>query len=190
MVLGATSLLGQLEASLNQIWGVAPRRGRPIYAVVLRRLTHLGLIFGMGLLLLVSLAVSTALAAIGGTLHDRAPVLALVLPPFHLAVSIGISAAMFACLFKWLPAARIAWRDVWLGGLVTAVLFAVGRGLIATYLGRATAHSVYGAAGSVVMLLLWIYYSAQILLIGAEFTEVYSRRVGSRRSRAAGPLVP
>lgn len=179
-VLGATSVLGQLEATLNQIWGVRGTSGGGVQHVVLRRLTHLVMILGMGLLLMLSLVVSTALTAVDDLLHQHAPVLAVLLPPLQAAVLLAMTTAAFAVVFKALPDARIAWRDVWLGGFVTALLFALGKGLIAAYLGRATVGSVYGAAGSIVILLLWIYYSSQILLIGAEFTEVYSRRMGSR----------
>ncbi len=188
MIIGATSVLGQLESSLNQIWNVAPRPGRRYASIVTTRAKHLSLILGMGLLLLLSLAISTALAAVDETLALRAPKLAVLLLTVHIAVSLFLSATMFAAVFKALPDTRIPWRDVWLGGLVTAILFAVGRGLIAAYLGRAAPQSVYGAAGSVFALLLWIYYSAQIILIGAEFTEVYSRRAGSRRSGETAPL--
>jgi len=181
MVIGATSVVAQLEASLNQIWDAPPRGRLPVLSAMLRRLMHAGLILGMGLLILLSLIVATALTALNELLTSRAPELAVLLPAAHTGVSFAINAGMFATLFKWLPNIRIAWRDVWLGGIVTALLFAVGRGVIALYLAHATAGSVYGAAGSVVMLLLWIYYSAQILLVGAEFTEVYSRRLGSRR---------
>jgi membrane protein len=187
MVLGATSVMGQLEASLNQIWDAPPRHSLPVVTAALRRLMHAGIILGMGLLILVSLITSTALAALNDLLLVHAPHLATVLPAVHAGVSLAISAGMFATLFKWLPNTRIAWRDVWLGGLVTALLFTAGRGLIALYLAHATSESIYGAAGSVVMLLLWIYYSAQILFIGAEFTEVYSRRLGSRSEPPEAP---
>ena len=181
MVIGATSVMGQLEASLNRIWAAPPRRSLPVVSGALRRLMHAGIILGMGLLIIIQLVASTVLTALNDVLLVHAPELATLLPSVHTGISLAISAGIFATLFKWLPNTRIAWRDVWLGGLVTALLFAAGRGLIAMYLAHATSESLYGAAGSVVMLLLWIYYSAQILFVGAEFTEVYSRRLGSRR---------
>src|SRR5207247_8515175 len=112
------------------------------------------------------------------------PVLIALLPPLHFLVSLLVITALFALMFKVLPDARMDWRDVWFGAAVTALLFTLGKTLIALYLGRTGRASVYGAAASLVVLLLWVYYSAQILLVGAEFTEVYSRRYGSRREDA------
>jgi len=124
---------------------------------------------------------SAALAAVHEMMTTRVPLLARTLPPLNLAFSLLMVTWLFALIYKVLPDVELAWRDVLLGAAFTAVLFSVGKGLIGLYLGRAGTTSVYGAAGSLVLVLLWIYYSAQILFLGAEFTEVYSRRYGSRR---------
>src|SRR5438132_1261219 len=143
------------------------------------------LIIAIGLLLFLSLVVSAVLAAVNQLLAEHLPVLSALLPPLNFLVSFLMITALFALIFKVLPDARMDWRDVWFGAAVTALLFTLGKTLIALYLGRTGRASVYGAAASLVVLLLWVYYSAQILLVGAEFTEVYSRRYGSRREYAA-----
>jgi membrane protein len=145
------------------------------------------MILGIGFLLLVSLVLSAALAAVRELLAEHVPVLSRLLPLGNLVLSLAVTTALFAMIFKVLPDVRLDWGDVWLGGLVTALLFTVGKGLIALYLGRAGITSVYGAAGSLVLLLLWVYYSAQILFLGAEFTEVWSRR---RHARPVAGLPP
>ena len=184
MLFGASGVFGQLQTSLNQIWGVTggPRRG--VRSLVRRRVTSFSLILGIGFLLFLSLVVSAVLAAVKQLLAEHLPVLGALLPPLNFLVSLLMITALFALIFKVLPDARMHWRDVWLGAAVTALLFTAGKGLIALYLGRTGRASVYGAAASLVVLLLWVYYSAQILLVGAEFTEVYSRRYGSRRAEA------
>ena len=141
------------------------------------------MILGVGFLLLVSLVVSAALAGVHDLLAEHLPILSWMLPFLNFVVSFGVIAALFAMIFKVLPDVRLDWRDVWLGAAVTALLFSIGKTLLGVYLGRAGVTSVYGAAGSFVLVLLWVYYSAQILFLGAEFTEVYSRRYGSRRPR-------
>lgn len=181
MFFGASGVFGQLQGSLNQIWGATAVRRTGVKGQLQRRAASFSMILAIGFLLLLSLAIS---ALISG-LHDfidlylKVPSEALSLA--NAAVSFLIVTALFAMIFKLLPDARIEWRDVWLGAFVTALLFTVGKSLIAIYLGRAGVASVYGAAGSLVLVLLWVYYSAQLLFIGAEFTEVYSRRFGSRR---------
>jgi membrane protein len=184
MVFGATGVFGQLQASLNKIWEVQGKRRGGIRGQVSRRLSAFGMILGIGVLLFLSLAASAALSAVHGLLDARFPVLARVLPFANFVLSFAVITALFAMILKVLPDVRIEWGDVWLGAAVTALLFSIGKALIGLYLGRAGVTSVYGAAGSLVLVLLWIYYSAQILFLGAEFTEVYSRRFGSRRAEA------
>src|SRR5437879_4834003 len=189
MLFGASGVFGQLQAALNQIWGVTAGRARGVRGLVRRRLTSFSLILGIGLLLFLSLVVSAVLAAVNQLLAEHLPVLSALLPPLNFLVSFLMISALFALIFKVLPDAPMHWRDVWFGAAVTALLFTLGKTLIALYLGRTGRASVYGAAASLVVLLLWVYYSAQILLVGAEFTEVYSRRYGSRRGdrvRVAG----
>jgi membrane protein len=158
--------------------------------MIRQRLAHFGMIVAIGFLLLVSLVLSAALAAVHGFLAARLPILAIVLPALNFALSLFVVTGLFALVYKVLPDVRLAWRDVWLGAACTAVLFTIGKSVIGLYLGRAGTTSVYGAAGSLVLVLLWIYYSAQILFLGAEFTEVYSRRYGSRRGVARPPAEP
>jgi membrane protein len=181
MVLGASGVFGQLQQSLNQIWDVGARSGGGFRGHLKRRAAAFGMILGIGFLLLVSLVLSAALAGLHDFLARHLPLASRILPLVNFALSFGVVTALFAMIFKILPDARMEWRDVWPGAAVTALLFTVGKSLIALYLGRAGVTSVYGAAGSLVLVLLWVYYSAQILFIGAEFTEVYSRRYGSRR---------
>jgi len=184
MLFGASGVFGQLQTSLNQIWGVTAGQRRGVRGLVRRRVTSFSLILGIGLLLFLSLVVSAVLAAVHQLLAEYLPVLSGLLPALNFLISLLMITALFALIFKVLPDARMDWRDVWLGAAVTALLFTVGKTLIALYLGRTGRTSVYGAAASLVVLLLWVYYSAQILLVGAEFTEVYSRRHGSRREGA------
>jgi membrane protein len=181
MGFGASGVFGQLQSSLNKIWDAQHNRRAGISGHVRRRVSAFGMILGIGTLLFLSLAASAALSAVHGLLGERFPLLAEVLPAANFAISFAVVTALFAMIFKVLPDARIEWRDVWLGAAVTALLFTIGKALIALYLGRAGVTSVYGAAGSLVLVLLWIYYSSQLLFLGAEFTEVYSRRYGSRR---------
>jgi membrane protein len=182
MAFGASGVVAQLQASLNLIWGVPPTGGGGVLRLVRQRASSLAAIVGIGALLFLSVVLSAALAAAGALLAERLPVVSRMLPWLDVLLSIAIVTALFAMIYKTLPDVVMRWRDVWVGALVTALLFTLGKSLIGLYLGRAGVTSVYGAAGSLVLVLLWVYYSAQILLIGAEFTEVYSRRYGSRRA--------
>jgi membrane protein len=181
MFFGATGVFGQLQSSLNKIWEVSPKRRGGISGQFRKRLAAFGMILGIGLLLFLSLAASAGLSMVHSLLDQRFPVMSDVLPLANFVLSFAVITALFAMILKMLPDVRIEWSDVWLGAAVTALLFTIGKALIAVYLGRAGVTSVYGAAGSLVLVLLWIYYSAQLLFLGAEFTEVYSRRFGSRR---------
>jgi membrane protein len=181
MLLGASAMVGQLQTALNQMWGTAASAGRGLRAAVRRRLAAFFLILGIGGLLLVSMLATAAVTAVGGELAAHHPLLAELIGPLNFVVSLSLMAAMFVLVFRILPDMALPWRDLWFGGVVTALLFTLGKTLIGWYLGQAGRTSMYGAAGSLVLLLLWIYYSAQILLLGAEVTEVYSRHFGSRR---------
>ena len=176
LLFGASGVFGELQDALNTIWRVKPKPGRGILAIVRSRFFSFAMVLGIVFLLLVSLVVSAALAALGkfgsGTLPT--PLLHLV----DLVVSIAVVAVLFAMLFKVLPDVRIAWRDVWIGAFATSVLFTVGKILIGLYLGRSSVGSTFGAAGSLVVVLVWIYYSAQILFFGAELTKAYAYRYG------------
>ena len=184
MFLGTSGVFGQLQTTLNDIFRAPPSARSGLRGMLQQRLGYLGMIVGIGMLLLASLVASAALAAVHDLLTERVPLAARVLPLLNFSLSFVITAGLFALIYRVLPEVRLQWRDVWLGAGFTALLFTVGKSLIGLYLGRAGTTSVYGAAGSLVLVLLWVYYSAQILFLGAEFTEVYSRRHGSRRPPA------
>lgn len=180
LLLGASGVFGQLQDALNTVWGVAPKPGLGIWGFLQTRFLSFTMVLGIGFLLLVSLVLSAALSALDQflvTLLSDASALALQL--LNLVLSFGLVILLFAMIFKILPDVQIEWRDVWLGAAVTALLFSVGKFLLGYYLGRQSFGSTYGAAGSLLLILLWVYYSAQILLFGAEFTQVYTKRFGS-----------
>jgi membrane protein len=156
------------------------------------RFLSFSLVLAIGFLLLVSLILSAALAAVGKYLSGVLPVPSALMQGLNFALSFAVTTLLFALIFKVLPDVRIRWRDVWIGAAVTALLFSVGRFLIGLYLGRSSVSSAYGAAGSLVVVLIWIYYSAQILFLGAEFTQVYASRFGRglEPKPNAEPLLP
>jgi len=177
LFVGASGVFGELQDSLNAIWKVA-RTAAPGWRSVIRdRLFSFTLVLGTGFLLLVSLVVSAALEAALSVLVDWIQV-PLLLRLTSLVVSFAVICTLFAVLFRVMPDARTRWRDVWLGAAMTALLFSVGKGLIGLYLGRSALASTYGAAGSFVVLLLWLYYSCQVILLGAEFTHAYALAFG------------
>jgi membrane protein len=181
LLIGATAVFGELQATLNLTWEVqpAPTGGvwAGIWALLKERLFSLAVVLALAFLLLVSLVVSAALAAAAALFQG--PEQALLSRLLELAVSLLVLTFVFALLFKYVPDAEIRWRDVWLGGFVTAVLFTLGKTAIGYYLGRASVGSAYGAAGSLVVLLVWVYYSALIFFFGAEFTHAWATRQGA-----------
>jgi len=179
LLFGATGVFGQLQGSLNTVWEVTPRPNRGIWGFIQDRFLSFSMVLGVGFLLLVSLVISAALSAIGEGLKNLFPQFMALVQVFNFLFSFGLITLLFAMMYKFLPDAKIAWKDVWIGAAITALLFTVGRFLLGLYLGNSNVISTYGAAGSLVLILLWIYYSAQILLLGAEFTQVYARRYGS-----------
>jgi membrane protein len=181
LLVAATAVFGELQASLNVIWKVERRR-KALVALARERLLSLSLILALGFLLLVSLVLSAALTAFGQYLNGVFPGLPLILRILHLALAFGLMSVLFAMIFKILPDTLVAWQDVWLGAMVTALLFSIGKYLIGLYIGSSNVASTYGAAGALVIILVWIYYSAQILLFGAEFTKACADR---RLARAA-----
>jgi membrane protein len=180
LLIGATAVFGELQATLNLIWEVrpAPTHGvwAGIWAVLRERLFSLALVLALAFLLLVSLVISAALAGAAALLQG--PEQALLSRLLELAVSLLVLTFVFALLYMYVPDAEIGWRDVWLGGLITAVLFTLGKTAIGFYLGQASVGSAYGAAGSLVVLLVWVYYSALIMFFGAEFTHAWATRQG------------
>jgi len=178
LLFGASGLFGQLQDALNTIWGVQPKPGRGIMGIIRDRFLSFTMVLGTAFLLLVSLVISAVLSALESMLGEwGASVLGQV---FNLLVSTGVITVLFAMIYRFLPDAKIVWRDVWLGAALTAVLFTIGKYLIGLYLGKAGLASAYGAAGSLAVLLIWLYYSSQIFLFGAELTKVYANKFGSR----------
>jgi membrane protein len=182
-VLAATGAFLELQTALNTIWRVKPKPGVNFKALLLDRVRSFGLVVAIGFLLTVSLAVSAALAGLSGWLGRRAPGVPLLWDAVNLVLSLGVITVLFALLYRFVPDVRLRWGDVWTGAFVTAVLFTIGKQLIGLYLGQSSVASSYGAAGSVVVLLLWVYYASQIVLLGAEFTRAYA----SRRRSAPQP---
>src|SRR5689334_1064780 len=176
--LGATGAFIELQTALNAIWRVQPRPGANIVSFLTQRLISFGLVIGVGFLLLVSLLVNAALAAFNRYLGNAFPALAVLWDAVNVLVSLAVVTLLFAMVYKVLPDVRLRWRDVWIGALVTAGFFSIGKQLIGLYLGTSTLASSYGAAGSVVVLLVWVYYTSQVVLLGAEFTRYYVERFG------------
>jgi membrane protein len=179
LMFGASGVFGELQDALNTVWHV-PNRQKTIWENVKGRFPTYLMVLGIGFLLLVSLLLSAALAAIGKFVGGWLPISENLLHVLSLLVSFGISTLLFAMIFKILPQTHVAWSDVWVGAAVTALLFDIGKLLIGLYLGKSSIASTYGAASSLAIVLAWVYYSAQILYFGAEFTRVYARRHGSR----------
>jgi membrane protein len=188
LFIGATAVFTQLKAALNTIWGVQSQASA-VRTFFVDRLLSFAMIQCIAFLLLISLLVNAALAAVARMVERFVPDMAMLLLVAGFLFSLLVVTVLFAAIFKILPDARIAWMDVWVGALATALLFTLGKFLIGLYLGRSTVASVYGAAGSLVVLLLWVYYSAQVFLLGAEFTQVYARRWGSRILPRHQPVV-
>jgi membrane protein len=180
LVVGATSVFAELQNALERIWQTPPAKTVGWWRFIRGRVLSIGMVLGVGFLLLVSLVLSAALAAFGGWLGTFLPQLEIVLPVLDLVFSFGMTVLLFALIYKYVPRESIPWGDVWIGATVTAFLFTIGKSLIGIYLGKSSFSSAYGAAGSLMVLLLWIYYSAQIFLLGAEFTRVFAYGLGSR----------
>lgn len=175
LVLGASGTFGQLQAALNTVWDVEPPESGGFWRFVQNRFVSLASVLGAGFLLLVSLALSTALAALVDT-FERFDAMAPFLFALDLAASFAVITVVFALIFKFLPDVTVSWRDVWWGAAITSALFVIGKFAIGFYVGASEVGSAYGAAGSLIVVLVWIYYSSIILLYGAEFTQVWSKR--------------
>ncbi len=187
LLFGATGAFGQLQKALNRAWELdaAPERGA-IQSIVLKRVLSFGMVLTVAFLLLVSLVISTVLSALGSAVATVAGegIVGVGVQVINVVVSLGVIAVLFAVLFRTLPDVHIPWRDVAVGAGVTAVLFTLGKTLIALYLARADPGSAFGAAGSLALLLVWIYYSALIVLVGAEFTQAWSDQLGVDAAKA------
>src|SRR5688572_759261 len=181
---GALGVFNELHNSLNIIWEVEEEKTegvlQTIKKVVIDRLLSFTMILGIGFLLLVSLVVSAGLSATQETIGNAIPLSEFLLQIVNTIISIAVITVLFALMYKFLPDAEIAWRDVWVGAFITSIFFSLGKTAIGLYLGNSAVASSFGAAGSLILLLVWIYYSAQILFFGAEFTQVYSNKYGSK----------
>lgn len=180
LLFGASGVFGQLQSALNTIWEVQPKPGRGVWGFIRDRFFSFTMVLGVAFLLLVSLFLTTALASLSELLPQLPESLEWVARIVNFLASLVVFVVLFAMMFKLLPDVKMAWSDVWLGAVVTAALFAVGKLAIGLYLSHSSMASSYGVAGSFVVLLVWVFYSAQILFFGAELTQVYANRYGSR----------
>ncbi|MBD1864730.1 MULTISPECIES: YihY/virulence factor BrkB family protein [Trichocoleus] len=189
LLLGASGVFAQLQDALNTIWEIPPSK-EGVKGMVKARATSFAMVLVIGFLLLVSLVASAALAGIGNFFGHLIPGLAILWQLVNFVISFGVITLLFGLIYRVLPDVRVPWGDVWHGAIVTSLLFTVGKWLLGLYLGNSGVASPYGAAGSFVVVLVWVYYSAQILLFGAEFTQVYSKHYGSkwRLARSNTPL--
>lgn len=176
LLFGATGAFGQLQKSMNRAWEVEAPKSGGVLATVMKRVVSFGMILTIAFLLLVSLAVSAAVAAVGSAASAIAPsaLAEFGMQVLNIGVSLAVITVLFAAMFKWLPDADVRWADVWVGAAVTSVLFTLGKTAIGIYLGKADPGSAFGAAGSLALILIWIYYSALILLVGVEFTQQWA----------------
>jgi membrane protein len=179
LLVSATGVFAELQNSLNNIWGVMIRPGRGILATIKDRLLAFGMVLAIGFLLLVSFIIDALISILGAHFVELLPFPATIIRVLSLLISLAVVTALFALIYKYIPDVEINWRDVWIGAIITAILFTIGRFALSIYLARAGVASAYGAAGALVLILLWVYYSAQVLFLGAEFTQVYANNYGS-----------
>lgn len=178
LVLGASGVVGQLQTTLNTVFEVDPQQSGGILRMIRNRMLSIGMVMGIGFLLLVSLLISAALTAVSHYFGGEAFLWEIL----NFVAALGIATVLFAITFKYLPQIQIAWKPVWIGAILTAILFTIGKTVLGIYIGHSSVASSYGAAGSLVVVLVWVYYSSQILFLGAEFTQVYSNRLKERRA--------
>jgi membrane protein len=182
LIATASGVFGEMQAALNAIWKAKPQT-TTVSRLIRARAISLGLVAALGFLLIVSLVISAGLTAFGNYLDTVLPMGKLVLPVLNSVVSVVLLAILFGAIYKMLPDRSLQWNDVIIGALITSVLFNIGKSLIAWYIGSSAIASSYGAAGGLIVLLLWVYYSAQIFLLGSEFTKTYANRHGSKQGR-------
>ena len=182
LIWGSTRVFAELQSALDRIWKVPKAvRVQGVWRTIRARLLSFGLVLGLAFLLVVSLVISTGLAAVGQWAGGLFPGFEAILQFANALISFGAITVLFAMIFKFMPQAKIAWKDVWIGALVTAALFEAGKLLIGMYVGKSASISVLAAAGSLIILLIWVYYAALVFLLGAEFTWIYARNYGSHR---------
>lgn len=182
LIVTASGIFGELQAALNSIWKTKPQ-ATTVSRLIRTRAIGLGLVAALGFLLIVSLVISAALTAFGNYLDNVLPMGRLILPALNFVVSLVLLGVLFGAIYKVLPDRSLQWNDVVTGALITSVLFNIGKSLIGWYIGSSAIASSYGAAGGLIVLLLWVYYSAQIFLFGAEFTKIYANRHGSKQRK-------
>lgn len=185
LIFGASGVFTQLKDALNTIWNVPPKKSSGVMSMLREKFLSVSMVFGVGFLLLVSLVIDTAISVVGKYASSHLPGGQLLWQVLQLIVSLGVVTVLFAMIFRFLPDVKVEWRDVWYGAAFTAVLFVLGKLGLGLYIGKAAVGSSFGAAGSLVVLLVWVYWSAQILFIGAEFTQVYARTHGSMKDAPA-----
>lgn len=185
LLVSASAVFAQLQSSLNRIWNVVQKPGLGIVHMIRTRLFSMAVVASLGFLLMVSLAVSTVVAALGNYFQTLAPQMEFLLHIVNFLVAIGITTVLFGAMFKYIPDVEVRWSDVWVGALVTAVLFNVGQIGLGLYLGNSSTAASYGAAGSFMVLILWLYYSTVILFYGAEWAQARARAFGHRFEPAA-----
>jgi membrane protein len=192
LLFGASGVFGELQDAMNTIWEVKPKEGRGFMGVVKDRFFSFTMVLGIAFLLLVSMMLTSFVSMIGSAFSAWIPAAAVIGHILELAVSFGVVTLLFALMFKILPDVKIGWNDVWIGAAATAALFTIGKFAIGLYLTRGGVASPYGAAGSVVLMIAWVYYSSQILFLGAEFTKVYTNRHKSevKPTENAEPVMP
>lgn len=180
LLLGASGIFAQLQDALNTVWKVKPQPGQGILPFIRKRVSAFFMVLAIGCLLILSLLLSAAVSMLSRYRVDFLPGSAIFWENLDFIVSLGLMTFIFCLMFKYVPDVKIAWKDVFIGSVITAVLFLFGKFLLGVYLSKGSLGSAYGAAGSLIVLLAWIYYSAQIILLGAEFTQVYARLYGSQ----------
>jgi membrane protein len=183
LLVGASGAFSELQSALNKIWDVQPKKGSGVASLIKSRLFSFGMVLAVGFLLIVSLVITAGLAVLGRFFGEILPMPEPLMQTVNFAVSFAGISALFALIFKYVPDARIKWRDVWEGAIATALLFTIGKSLIGLYLGKAAVGSAYGAAGSLLVVIVWVYYSAMIFFFGAEFAHV---RATDRQNAHAG----
>ena len=180
LLIGASGVFAQLQEALNTVWHVQPKPGRGIWVFIRKRLFSFCMVLAIGFLLILSLIISTVISTLSRYDTDFLPGSDFLWSHIDFVVSLGLMIFMFALMYKYVPDVKIAWKDVFVGSTITAILFSFGNFLLERYLSQSSAASAYGAAGSLIVFLAWVYYSAQIILFGAEFTQVYAHKYGSK----------
>lgn len=180
LIIGASGIFAQLQDALNTVWKVKPQPGQGVMLFLRKRLSSFLMVFAIGVLLILSLVLSAVVATLGRYRTDFLPGSSVLWENLDFIVSFGLITFLFCLMFKYVPDVKIAWKDVLIGSIITALLFLFGKYLLGLYLSKGSLGSAYGAAGSLIVFLAWVYYSAQIILFGAEFTHVYTRMYGSK----------